>query len=216
MLFIHYFTFNPIQENTYIIYNDQRQCLIIDPGCYFPNEQQELKDFVDKNQLQPMRLINTHCHLDHVFGNKFIADHYQLELEIHEAEKPVLEYAPVSGLTYNMPFDNYQGPLHFLKDGDEIEFGEDKLQVLHTPGHSPGSISLYAPSSHFVVSGDVLFKNSVGRTDLPGGDMQTLLSSIRNKLFSLPNDTDVYSGHGPITSIIEEKTSNPFVGGYGE
>lgn len=216
MIAVHSFTFNPLQENTYILYNQHRQCIIIDPGCFFANEQQELKDFIDKHQFHPVKLINTHCHLDHVFGNRFVAETYQLPLCIHESELPVLEHAPVSGLMYSMPFDNYVGDFIFLKEGDEIEFGDEKLKVLHTPGHSPGSISLYAEDSFFIISGDVLFKNSVGRTDLPGGDMNTLFTSIRTKLFTLPNDTTVYSGHGPETSIGEEKRNNPFVGGYGE
>lgn len=213
---VHSFTFNPLQENTYVLYNEQFQCIIIDPGCFYPEEQQELKEFIDKFQLKPVMLINTHCHLDHVFGNRFVAETWGLKLSLHEAELPVLKHAPVSGLMYNLPFDNYEGEVNLLKEGDEIPFGESKLKVLHTPGHSPGSISLYAEDQHFIISGDVLFKSSIGRTDLPGGDMNTLFSSIRTKLFTLPNDTTVYSGHGPETSIGEEKRDNPFVGGYGE
>ncbi len=211
MLHLQSFTCNPIQENSYLIYNDQKQCLFIDPGFYFPNEKQMIKDFVDQHQLQPVGLINTHCHLDHVFGNLFIAETYELKLQIHEKEIPVLDYAPVSGLTYNMPFDNYQGEKIFLTEGDVIRLGEDELAVLFTPGHSPGSLSFYCAAQDFVISGDALFKGSIGRTDLPGGDHATLIRSIKEKLLVLPASTKVYSGHGPVTTIEMEKRENPFL-----
>jgi glyoxylase-like metal-dependent hydrolase (beta-lactamase superfamily II) len=150
--------------------------------------------------------------LDHVFGNQFIAETYGLTLQIHENELPVLDYAPISGLMYNLPFDQYQGEKKLLSEGDEIVLGEDMLSVILTPGHSPGSLSFYSKAQHFVISGDALFHRSIGRTDLPGGNHETLLRSIREKLFSLPEQTKVYSGHGPITTIGEEKKENPFVG----
>ena len=210
MLKIKSFEFSPIQENTYILYNEFNDCAIIDPGCYFDDEKDELLQYIDKMALKPRMLLNTHCHLDHVFGNKFIAEKFGLTLHIHENEKPVLAFAPASGLMYNLPFDNYTGDLIFLNENEKIKLGDDELDILLTPGHSPGSLSFYAKKDKFVVSGDALFYRSIGRTDLPLGDHETLIKSIREKLFSLPGETKVYSGHGPVTSIGEEKTENPF------
>ena len=212
MLKIKVFTFSPIQENTYVVYNEKNECLIIDPGCYFPEEQQELKSFIDKSGLLPKWLVNTHCHLDHVFGNKFIAETYGLILHLHQKEEVVLQFAPTSGLMYDMPFDNYQGEFIFLNEGDTITLGEDELEIIHVPGHSPGSICFYCKAQNFIIGGDVLFNGSIGRTDLPMGDHNTLLKNIKEKLFLLPDNVIVYSGHGPETTIGNEKKSNPFVG----
>lgn len=212
MLKIKSFVFSPIQENTYLLYNEFNDCMIIDPGCYFPEEQDELKGFITQSNLKPGMLLNTHCHLDHVFGNKFIADTYGLTLQLHEKEKKLLDYAPTSGLMYNMPFDNYTGDYIFLKERDLVKLGEDELAVIEATGHSPGHICFYCAKQNFIISGDVLFNRSIGRTDLPGGNHQTLLKNIREKLFVLPDETVVYSGHGPETTIGEEKKYNPFVG----
>ncbi|MBL7701869.1 MAG: MBL fold metallo-hydrolase [Ferruginibacter sp.] len=213
MLKIKAFVFSPIQENTYVLYNDFNDCIIIDPGCYFPEEKDELKGFITQSNLMPRMLLNTHCHLDHVFGNKFIAETYGLTLQLHEKEKKLLDYAPTSGLVYNMPFDNYTGEYIYLKEDDIIKLGEDELKVIEAPGHSPGHICFYCEKQNFIISGDVLFNRSIGRTDLPGGDHQTLLNNIRKKLFVLPDDTVVYSGHGPTTTIGGEKKYNPFLNG---
>jgi len=211
MLHVKVFLFNPVQENTYLIYNEEKDCIIIDPGCYSENEQEYLAGFIEENRLKPFLLLNTHCHLDHVFGNKFIAEKYGLILHIHPLEKKMLELAPASGLMWNMPFDNYQGNLEYLVPGRAIKLGNDEIQVLFTPGHSPGSVSFYSPGNGFVISGDVLFRESIGRTDLPGGDFSVLSGSIINQLYSLPGKTVVYSGHGPSTTIEWEKTHNPYV-----
>ncbi len=211
MLKIRSFVFSPIQENTYLLYNEFNDCVIIDPGCYFPEEKDELKAFITQSGLTPRMLLNTHCHLDHVFGNKFVAETYALTLQLHQKEKTLLEYAPTSGLMYNMPFDNYTGDHIYLKEGDMIKLGDDELKVIEAPGHSPGHICFYCEKQHFIISGDVLFNRSIGRTDLPGGDHQTLLNSIREKLFILPGETVVYSGHGPKTTIEQEKKYNPFL-----
>ena len=210
MLSIKSFSFNPVQENTYVVFNEKDAC-IIDPGCYFGNERRELEEFISEEGLNPKYLLNTHCHLDHVFGNKFVHERYGLTLQIHEKEEPVLLHAPAAGLQWNMPFENYRGQLLFLREGETILLGEDELKVLATPGHSPGSICFYCKAQHFVISGDVLFRLSVGRTDLPGGDFDTLMASIRNKLYTLPDETRVYPGHGDPTSIGFEKKNNPFV-----
>ena len=211
MLQIQSFVFSPIQENTYILYNEQKECAIIDPGCYFDEEKEALKKFIDDNGLKPLLLLSTHCHLDHVFGNKFIAETYRLTLHLHEKEKQVLAFAPTSGLMYNMPFDNYAGEFIVLKEGDKILLGTDELLVIEAPGHSPGHVCFYCAKQNFVIGGDVLFQRSIGRTDLPMGNHQTLLNSIRQKLFVLPEETIVYSGHGQPTSIGEEKKYNPFL-----
>lgn len=211
MFAVKAFTFSPVQENTYILYNEQKKAFIIDPGCYFDEERDELASFLKQTELQPIQLLNTHCHLDHVFGNKWIYETYGLELYLHANEKQVLDYAPASGLMWNLPFDNYNGPLHWLKEGDELEMGDDKLTVLFTPGHAPGHVCFYCKAQNFVIGGDVLFRESIGRTDLPGGHHQTLLNSIRTQLFVLPDETIVYSGHGPATTIGHEKKHNPFL-----
>jgi hydroxyacylglutathione hydrolase len=212
MLKIKVFIFSPIQENTYVLYNEKNECFIIDPGCYFPEEQQALKAFIDKNGLIPKKLLNTHCHLDHVFGNKFVAETWNLTLHLHPKEEVVLQFAPTSGLMYDMPFDNYTGEFIFLNEGEQISLGNDQLEIIHAPGHSPGSICFYCKEEKFIIGGDVLFNGSIGRTDLPMGDHETLLNSIREKLFVLPDDVVVYSGHGPETTIGNEKKFNPFVG----
>ena len=211
MLKVKSFVFSPIQENTYLLYNEFNECLIIDPGCYFPEEQDKLKAFIAKSNLKPWMLLNTHCHLDHVFGNKFVAETYKLTLQLHEKEKLLLDYAPTSGLMYNMPFDNYAGDYIYLKEGDIVKLGEDELKVIEAPGHSPGHICFYCAKQNFIISGDVLFNRSIGRTDLPGGDHEILLKNIREKLFVLPDETVVYSGHGAVTTIGEEKKYNPFL-----
>ena len=211
MLQIKSFIFSPIQENTYLLYNQQQECIIIDPGCYFDDEKEILKTFINQQQLKPVYLLNTHCHLDHVFGNKYIHDTYQLTLHLHEKEMEVLGFAPTSGLMYNMPFTNYSGDFILLKDGDKVLLGDDELQVIEAPGHSPGSICFYCKKQNFIIGGDVLFERSIGRTDLPGGNHQTLLDSIRKKLFVLPDETVVYSGHGATTTIGEEKLYNPYL-----
>lgn len=210
MLTIKEFEFSPIQENTYILYNEFNDCIIIDPGCYFDAEKEEMAAFITAKKLKPAMLINTHCHLDHVFGNKFIAEKYKLTLQLHEKEKAVLAFAPTSGLMYNMPFDNYIGDFIVLNEGDTITLGDDILQVLLVPGHSPGSLAFYCAKDKFVISGDALFKDSIGRSDLPGGNHEELLKSIKEKLLTLPDETVVYSGHGPTTTIGDERINNPY------
>lgn len=211
MFQIKAFTFNPVQENTYILYNESNECIIIDPGCYFDSEKEELKNFITNHKLQPKLLLNTHCHLDHVFGNKFIAEEFKLKLNTHEREKPILELAPASGLMFNLPFDNYLGEVAYLKEGDFVKLGDDTLEVIHVPGHSPGSICFYCEKQKFIIGGDVLFQNSIGRTDLPYGSHEDLLKHIKEKLFKLPGEVKVYPGHGAPTSIGQEIKDNPYL-----
>ncbi|HSN08788.1 MAG TPA: MBL fold metallo-hydrolase [Hanamia sp.] len=211
MFQIKAFTFNPVQENTYLLYNELNECIIIDPGCYFDAEKEELKSFIVNHKLKPKILLNTHCHLDHVFGNKFIAEEFKLTLNTHQREKEILEMAPASGLMFNLPFDNYQGKVVYLEEGDFVTLGDDKLEVIHAPGHSPGSICFYCEKQHFIIGGDVLFQNSIGRTDLPYGSHESLLKNIKEKLFKLPEDVKVFPGHGPETTIGQEIKQNPFL-----
>jgi hydroxyacylglutathione hydrolase len=211
MLTTKLFTFNPVQENTYVIYNEKGECCIIDPGCYFTNERNELKNFISQHQLRPKYLLNTHCHLDHVFGNKFIHDEYGLILHFHSKEKQLFDNAPASGLMFGLPFDQYKGAVVYIDEGNTLSLGDDLFEILFTPGHSPGSISFYCKAQKFVIAGDVLFKMGIGRTDLPGGNFEALIDSIRTKLFVLPSDVVVYPGHGEPTAIGYEKLHNPFL-----
>lgn len=208
---VHCLTFNPFQENTYIIEAPSGDCIIIDPGCFDPSERKELKDFVDGRGLKPVRLLNTHCHIDHILGNAFISREYGLGLEIHKGELPVLESGLMVSNMYGIPYEPSPVPASFLNEGDEVLLDGQPLQVLFTPGHSPASICFYNKTDGWVIGGDVLFYESIGRTDLPGGDHATLLKSIREKLFVLPNDTVVYPGHGQETKIGYEKMFNPFM-----
>jgi hydroxyacylglutathione hydrolase len=211
MLKVKVLTFSPIQENTYILYNEDHKAIIIDPGCYSPVEQKMLKSFIEDTKLVPIQLLNTHCHLDHVFGNKWVHETWGLELYLHMNEEMVLKQAPAYGEMWGMPFENYAGPLHFLDEQDVIMLGDNELSVLLTPGHSPGSICFYNAAQKIIIGGDVLFRDGIGRTDLPGGDHETLLGSIREKLFVLPDDVTVYPGHGESTTIGYEKENNPFL-----
>jgi hydroxyacylglutathione hydrolase len=211
MLHLNVSLFSPIQENTYILHNDDGLCAIIDPGCYDQEEREVLSAYISDHKLRPVLLLNTHCHLDHVFGNRYVHETYGLELHLHPLEERMLALAPASGLMWNMPFDNYQGPLHHLKPGDPVLLGSDRLDVLFMPGHSPGSVGFYHPGQGFIISGDVLFRESVGRTDLPGGSFEVLQDSIRRALYTLPDETVVHSGHGPETTIGWEKLHNPYV-----
>jgi glyoxylase-like metal-dependent hydrolase (beta-lactamase superfamily II) len=211
MIKIEYFTFNPLAENTYVLSNEKGDAVIIDPGCYFTEEERTLENYITNQGLKPMQLLNTHCHLDHVCGNNWVYKNYGLELYIHQDEKTVLEFAPAAGNMYGLSFTNYNGPLHYIHEGDEIFLGDDRLKILLTPGHSPGSICFYCASQNFIIDGDVLFYESIGRYDFPGGNEQQLYKSIKEKLYSLPDETIVYPGHGNSTSIGHEKRNNPFV-----
>lgn len=211
MLTVKSFTFNPVEENTYVIYNEQKECCIIDPGCYFPEERERLKTGIEKTGLTPVLLLNTHCHLDHVFGNKFVHDTWGLTLHLHEKEQPVLDFAPQSGLMYQLPFDNYEGPLIYLRENTKLRLGDEEFEIRFTPGHSPGSVSFYHKAGGFIIGGDVLFQGSIGRTDLPGGNFEILQQSIWEEFYTLPDETKVYPGHGPVTTVGEEKKNNAFV-----
>lgn len=211
MLQIKHFTFSPIAENTYVLYNEAKEACIIDPGCYFPQEEDTLAKFIDSLGLKVVYLLNTHAHLDHVFGLKWAAERYGLTPHLHALEQQVLERAPWAAQMYNLPFPNYSGPLHFLEDGDVIQLGSDALEIIFAPGHAPGHVCFYCAAQSFLIGGDVLFQRSIGRTDLPGGNHGQLIESIETRLMVLPEQTVVHCGHGPATTIGEEKRFNPFL-----
>lgn len=209
---VQVFEFNPFSENTYIVYDDSGECAIFDPGCYTEAEREILRKFIIENQLRPVLLINTHCHLDHVFGNRFVHETWNLGLAIHPNEQLLLERFPTVCQMYGVPYNDIPpAPAAFIQPGDVIAFGKTRLKTLFTPGHSPGSLSFWCQEASFVLSGDVLFYESIGRTDLPGGNHQQLLQSIKEQLFTLPGETIVYSGHGATTTIRHEKEYNPFL-----
>ena len=210
MLHIQVFTFNPFQENTYVLYDETKESVIVDPGCYEEEEKKELADFIASNHLTVTRLLNTHCHIDHVLGNAFVKEKFKTKLYTHRNDEPVLR--AVSAYAPNYGFHLYQEttPDAYLEEGDEIAVGNQKYEVLFVPGHAPGHVAFYNRKEKVVIGGDVLFQNSIGRTDLPGGSLDTLINSIHQKLFTLPDDITVYPGHGPKTTIGFEKLTNPY------
>lgn len=211
MIKIKTFIFNPFQENTYLLSDETGECIVIDPGCYDPDEKKLLSDYIAENNLSCKMLVNTHCHIDHILGNAYIESLYKPLVAAHTEDAFLLneanKYAQIFGFTVDQP----PVPTLHLTDGAELKFGNSTLKVLHVPGHSPGSIALYAAEQNFVIVGDVLFRGSIGRTDLAKGDYDKLRESIFTKLMTLPPDTVVFSGHGPKTSIHEEALSNPFL-----
>lgn len=207
---IRSFTFNPFEENTYIVYDDTREAVIIDPGCYEREEQEELKSFIASQKLQVVLLLNTHCHIDHVLGNYFVKKQYDVPLLVHPLEVPVLKAVKAYAPNYGFPGYQEVLPDQELNEGKAVKFGSSSMDILFLPGHSPGHVGFYIPEQKQLIAGDVLFYHSIGRTDLPGGNMDTLLSSIHRKLFTLPDDTVVHPGHGPETTLGEEKVNNPF------
>lgn len=211
MITIQSFTFNPFQENTYVAYDETLECIIVDPGCYDAKDNAVLRKFIEENKLKPVALVNTHCHLDHLFGNKFVSDTYQLEPIMHKADLPLLEYAPLTAIQYDLQLDELPEVGKFVEEGDVVHFGNSSFEVLFTPGHAPGHICLLNRDEKIILSADVLFHLSIGRTDLPLGDHATLLKSIKEKLLVLEEDVVVYPGHGPNTSIGFEKKNNPFL-----
>jgi len=206
------FVFNPFQENTYVVYDETKEALIIDPGCSDREEKRELDDFISQNELTVKYLLNTHCHIDHVLGNDHVKEKYNVPFLIHKNDEPVLK--AVKSYASNYGFANYkeQLPDGFLNDGDSLAWGTSEFKILFLPGHAPGHIGFYNASQKILISGDVLFQHSIGRTDLPGGDFDTLINSIQKKLFVLPDEVVVYCGHGPETTLGEEKINNPYCG----
>lgn len=212
MVDIKKFVFSPFQENTYVLVSECKDCWIIDPGCYHKEEKQVLERFIAENKLNPTRLINTHCHLDHVFGNKFVYDAFDLLPEYHQRDEQTMKYASVSADMYGIPgFEESPKAKAYLKEGTVLKLGDHEFEIVFVPGHAPGHIALINHKDKFVIGGDVLFQGSIGRTDLPGGSFDTLVKSIKSQFYILADDYVVHSGHGPETSIGFEKRTNPFI-----
>ncbi len=211
MLQIKKFTFNPVQENTLVVYDETNECVIIDAGCYFEYERNELDRFISENQLKPVRLINTHCHFDHIMGITHCRIKYHIPFEVHTDEAILIEQAAEHGDLFGIPMEPVEAPDSFFKEGDRLTFGNSYLDVIEAPGHSPGGVVFHNPEEKILIAGDVLFFGSIGRTDLPGGSFEKLVGNIQTKLLTLPEETVVYCGHGPETTIGFEKKNNPFL-----
>jgi glyoxylase-like metal-dependent hydrolase (beta-lactamase superfamily II) len=211
MVKIEKFIFNPFQENTYILFDETKDCVIIDPGCLQEDEQNAISRFIELNELKVVHLIFTHCHVDHIFGTNYIAAKYTVKPRIHSAGLPIYEGVIEHAKMYGFDIEPLVAPNADLIDGMEIRFGNSVLQVAYTPGHADGSVCFISNDNTFVITGDVLFKDSIGRTDFPTGDFDILMESIHQKLFTLDDDFVVYPGHGPETSIGYEKVNNPFI-----
>ncbi|MDR2362189.1 MAG: MBL fold metallo-hydrolase [Prevotellaceae bacterium] len=211
MINVKTFYFNELRVCTYILWDETSECIIVDPGCESTSEQQRLQRFITGNALTPVLVVNTHAHFDHVLGNLFATKTYAIPSAVHEADTALLAKTTQQSALFG--FQVAQPPVAtvFLTENEPVRFGHAKLQVLHTPGHTPGGICLYAASDGFILSGDTLFAGSIGRTDLPGGHYDTLLQSIRTKLMPLPDTIKVLPGHGPTTTIGEERRNNPFI-----
>ena len=211
MLYLQSFTFNPFQENTYVIFNDKNQCWIVDPGMYNAAENSRLDDFINHKQLTPQAIINTHAHIDHILGAQYLKNKYNIPFHLHEKDQILLDNAIASAAMFGFDFRDTPKVDSYLKEGTFYQAGDDKLEIRFAPGHAPGHIVFYYPEGNWVFAGDVLFNGSIGRTDLPGGNFETLINSIHTQLFTLPDGTVVHSGHGPATTIGNEKLHNPFL-----
>ncbi|MFW6103680.1 MAG: MBL fold metallo-hydrolase [Bacteroidota bacterium] len=211
MIQVKTYAFNPFQENTYVIYDETQKCIILDPGCYFSEEQKELTDFIAENGLQPEYIVHSHGHVDHILGSDYLRNYYNIQAIMHKDDLEVLRKSKDFGEMTGIEIDQPKDPEIFIKEGEKISFGNTSFDVLHLPGHSPGSIGLYNEKEQVIFAGDVLFRRGIGRTDLIGGDHATLIRNIKDKLLSLNDDTVVYPGHGDTTTIKEEKAENPLL-----
>ena len=211
MLKVHKLTFSAFMENTYVVADETLQCVIIDPGCSNEIERNELVETISAHGLTPVLLLNTHCHIDHFPGNKFVCDTYNLLPQFHRIELDVMKASLGYQRFLDFKIEASPTPEHYLKEGDIVTFGNSGFDVLFTPGHSPGSLSFYSAADKLIISGDVLFYGSVGRFDLPGADGKLLYKTLTEKIMSLPDDIKVYSGHGPETTIGFERKNNPFL-----
>lgn len=212
MIQLHSFCFGPFQENTYILWDESKEALIIDPGNSSASEHQQLKQFIDTNGLKPVRLLLTHAHIDHISGNRFVYDTWNLLPEVHRNDELYIKRHEEVAKMYGLPAELSPLPEKYLEEGGLIQWGSgSELEMIFTPGHSPGSITFYSRPQKFIVCGDVLFYGSIGRTDLPGGNHDQLISAITQKLLPLGDDIKVYNGHGPATTIGNEREYNPFL-----
>lgn len=205
------FTFNPIEVNAIILWDDTLECVIIDPACFFPYEEQKLKLFIETLNLKPVRLLNTHGHFDHLMGNRFAEETWGLKSEIHKEDNYLVEQASAQSLMFGMSMPKPPLPGRFIEDGEILTFGNSSLKAIFVPGHSPGSVAFYSEADKLLIAGDIIFNGSVGRTDLPMGNHDQLISGIKEKLLILDPATKVYCGHGPETTIGAEKSYNQFL-----
>ena len=206
------FAFDPLQENTFVLYDENTgDCAIVDPGCFNDNEFEQLKGFISANELKPVKLINTHCHFDHILGVERCRKEWGLQWEAHPGDSFLVENAPAKGMMFGFPVAPIAPIDVHLNENSVINFGNISLKIIYVPGHSPGSVCLYNEVDKVLIAGDVLFRGSIGRTDLEQGDYDTLISGIKEKLLVLPEDVKVYPGHGPSTTIGGEKAMNPFL-----
>jgi len=208
---IHTFIFNPYQVNTYIVWDDTKNCLIIDAGNYSDYENQKIVEFIDKNQLIPIGIVLTHAHIDHILGCRFLKDHFKINLITHPKAKSFIDNARAYGQMLGLEIEEAFQPDKFIEENQSINFGNTNFKVFYTPGHVDGSICLYNKDNNVIFTGDVLFAGSIGRTDLPTGNFENLISNIKNKILTLPSETIVYPGHGETTTIKEEIENNPFL-----
>ncbi|MGA0558186.1 MBL fold metallo-hydrolase [Larkinella sp. VNQ87] len=211
MVRVQSFVFSPLAENTYVLYDETGEAVIIDPGCYDTRERAELSGFIEQNKLKPGKLLNTHAHIDHILGNAFVKRQYEIELYLHPADLPVLRSAPIMAPHFGIMTYEETDVDHFLEAGQRISFGKSELEVRFVPGHAPGHVAFVNHADRFVIGGDVLFRGSIGRYDFPLSDYDTLIHSIRTQLYTLPDDYTVYPGHAQPTTIGHEKKNNPFV-----
>ncbi len=211
MIQIEKFVVNPFQENSYVLHDETGECIIVDPGFYQEHEETELTTFIAANDLTPVRLIYTHCHVDHVLGNNFICNTYGLLPEMHLESLPFLQSIVIQARNYGFRMDTPIEPSRFIGHGDLLQFGDSELKAVYTPGHVDGHLCFINFPQKFVLTGDVLFRDSIGRTDFPTGDFDRLMDSIHEQLFTLADDFTVHCGHGPETSIGYEKVNNPFI-----
>jgi len=211
MISVKTFVFNPFQENTYLLYDQSGECIVIDPGNYLPEENNQLYQFLKEKSLHPARLVNTHGHIDHIFGNSWFLEEYGLKTEMHRSDEPLVKGAKEYGQIFEIDMDTPPPVGKYLNEGDRIGFGNSSVTCIHIPGHSPGSLVFYNNEQAFAIVGDVLFQGSIGRTDLPGGDYTTLINGISEKLLILDDNVVVYPGHGSQTTIGNEKRFNPFL-----
>lgn len=211
MIKVEKFVVNPLGENSFIISDETGECIFIDPGFYYDEEHQEIKDYVRENNLKPVKITNTHCHFDHIMGVEFVRNEFKIPFYAHADDGFWVEKATQQAEMFGFEMNAVAPVDAFLVENEFVEFGHSSLKIIHIPGHSPGHVVFYCEKDKILIAGDVLFYGSIGRTDLPGGNYETLISNIKNKLFTLPDDTTVFSGHGSETKIGFEKRTNPFL-----
>jgi len=211
MIKVEKFVVNPLGENSYILSDETGECIFIDPGFYYDEEHQEVKEYVTDNRLTPIKITNTHCHFDHIMGVEFVRNEFKIPFFAHAEDVFWVEKAVAQGEMFGFEMKPVAPIDAFLSENEFVEFGNSRLQIIHVPGHSPGHVVFYSEKDKTLIAGDVLFYGSIGRTDLPGGNHETLISNIKNKLLVLPDGTTVFCGHGPETKLGFEKRTNPFL-----